>query len=202
MTLLALLTDAVTWFIETFGLIGILATMAAESCLIPLPSEIVMPFAGYVAWKNGSRSFIAEATLAATIGNLIGSIALYYIGIYLGRPFAEKYGKYFLLSREKLELADKWFERYGAYSVLIGRMMPAVRTVISLPAGMFRLGLTKFIILTFVGSIPWNLALTYIGYRLGPHWRSIVNYSTYLDVIGVAAIAAAIILLLVRRHQT
>jgi len=201
LTLFALLAEAATWFIETFGLIGILITMAAESCLIPLPSEVVMPFAGYVAWRKSSWTFILEATLIATLGNLIGSIILYYIGVYLGRPFAERYGKYFLLTRDKLEMAEEWFRRYGAYSVFIGRMTPAIRTVISLPAGMFKLSKGKFIILTFTGSIPWNFSLTYIGYLLGPHWTILITYSTYIDIIGVILLIAAVIILYVKPHK-
>ena len=194
MALSKLLVDGLVAFIDRFGLLGILLTMAAESCLIPIPSEVVMSFAGYVAWLRRSEELIAYSTIAATIGNLIGSIALYYIGLKLGRPFIERYGRYLLLGRRELNLAESWFLRYGGYAVFFGRMTPAVRTVISLPAGLFGFNLKKFIILTFTGSVPWNLALTMIGYATGPYWSRILEFSFYLDLAVVAGLIAAILI--------
>ena len=201
MSLSAFLMDALTRFVEELGFIGIFLTMAAESCFIPIPSEIVMPFAGYVAWLNDSKGFFVGAVIASTFGNLAGAIVLYFIASRLGRPFVEKYGKYFLLSRRELELAEKWFLRYGAYSIFFGRMTPAVRTVISFPAGLFEFDLRKFITLTFIGSIPWNLFLTYLGYVMGPYWSLILEYSVYVDGLVVAAVILLIIVLALRFRE-
>ena len=198
MSILIALTDMVTWFIEEFGLLGIFLTMAAESCLIPIPSEIVMPFSGYVAWLNGSWRFLIEATTASTIGNAVGSIILYQIGARVGRPFITRYGRYLLIDEREFEYAETLFRRYGAYAVFFGRMMPAIRTIISFPAGLFRLEIPKFIVLTTIGSIPWNFMLTYLGFKLGPYWRIVLDYSAYIDPIILAAAVALIIYMLIR----
>lgn len=196
MVILRSLVDLLTTFVEEFGLIGVFLTMAAESCLIPIPSEVVMPFAGYVAWLRNSGEFFIYSVTVATFGNLLGSTALYYIGSRYGRPFVERYGKYFLVSRKELDLAEKWFLRYGAYAVFLGRMAPAIRTVISLPAGIFDFDFKKFAVLTFVGSLPWNFALTYLGYTTGPYWSLIIDQLSYFDVFVVAVAVVAIILYL------
>ncbi|MEM3921961.1 MAG: DedA family protein [Nitrososphaerota archaeon] len=195
MALSKLFVDTLVAFIKEFGLFGIFLTMTAESCLIPIPSEVIMPFAGYTAWLNGSKEFIVYSTIAATIGNLIGSVVLYYIGLKLGRPFIKKYGRYFLVGEKELRLVEEWFLRYGAYAIFFGRMMPAVRTVISFPVGLFGFNIRKFMILTFTGSIPWNLALTYAGYMTGPYWNIILEYSAYADVAVVVAIILAVVLI-------
>ncbi len=201
MSLLLLLTNAVIWFIETFGLFGIMITMTLESALVPLPSEVIMPFAGYVAWSKGSWLFFWQSIMAATLGNLIGSIILYYIGLLGGRPFIIKYGKYLLIRENELYHAESWFQRRGDIVILIGRMMPAVRTVISLPAGIFKMHLSKFIIFTIIGSIPWNIMLAYIGYVLGVHWMMILNYSVYIDIIGILVLLGLILFIFIRtRH--
>jgi len=190
MSLSRFLVDILTDFVEKTGLLGVFLTMTAESCLIPIPSEIIMPFAGYVAWLKSSKTFFALSVAAATFGNLLGSIILYFIGLRIGRPFVEKYGKYFLLRKRELELAERWFLKYGAYAIFFGRMTPAIRTVISFPAGLFGFDLKKFAILTFIGSIPWNILLTYIGYATGPYWSIILEYSVYVDAaVIVSAIA-------------
>ncbi|MCD6235962.1 MAG: DedA family protein [Thaumarchaeota archaeon] len=190
-----LLVDALTAFIEDLGLLGIFLTMAAESCLIPIPSEVVMPFAGYVAWLKSSELFLGYSVAAATIGNLLGSTILYYIGLRLGKAFIEKYGKYFLLRRREVELAERWFLKYGGYAVFFGRMTPAIRTVISLPAGLFEFDFKKFAVLTLIGSIPWNLFLVYLGYLSGPYWKMILEYSTFIDVAAVIGLAVFLLLI-------
>jgi len=194
MPLSKFLVDALTEFIEKTGLLGIFLMMTAESCLIPIPSEIIMPFAGYVAWLRKSRTFFVLSIAAATLGNLLGSIILYFIGLRIGRPFIERYGKYFLIGKRELEIAERCFLKYGAYAIFFGRMTPAIRTVISFPAGLFNFDLKKFVILTFIGSIPWNLLLTYIGYATGPYWSIILEYSIYIDA---AVIISAIMILAV-----
>jgi len=194
MSLSKFLVDMLTEFIEKTGLLGVFLTMTAESCLVPIPSEIIMPFAGYVAWLRKSRIFFALSVAAATLGNLLGSIILYSIGLRIGRPFIEKYGKYLLIGKRELEIAERWFLRYGAYAIFFGRMTPAIRTVISFPAGLFNFDLKKFSILTFIGSIPWNLLLTYIGYATGPYWSIILEYSVYIDVAVIVSAAAILVI--------
>jgi len=201
MSIVILLANMVIWFIETFGLLGIMISMALESALIPLPSEIIMPFAGYVAWSKNSWLFFWQSIIAATIGNLIGSIILYYIGIIGGRPFIIRYGKYLLIRENELHRAEAWFQKRGDIVVLIGRMTPAVRTVISLPAGIFKMNISRFIIFTVIGSIPWNIMLAYIGYILGLHWTMILNYSVYIDVIGILALFGLVLFIFIRTKR-
>lgn len=117
-----------------------------------------------------------QSIIAATFGNLLGSIILYHIGIFGGRPIVVKYGKYLFVSERELYKAEEWFRTRGDITILIGRMMPAVRTVISLPAGMFKMNIVKFVVFTVLGSMPWNIALTYLGYFLGMNWTIILSY--------------------------
>ena len=149
--LLALISSFVINIISTLGYGGIFFLMALESALIPIPSEIIMPFSGFLVFDE-KFSFLA-VVLWGTIGNLIGSIAAYFIGLYGGRPLIEKYGKFILISRHELDLADSWFKKYGSLSVLVSRMLPAARTFISLPAGIARMPFGKFCLYTFLGSL-------------------------------------------------
>ena len=130
------------------------------------------------------------------IANLVGSWIAYFVGLRGGRPFLEKYGKYILISHKKLDMAHEWFEKYGHEAVLISRVLPVIRTFISLPAGIAEMGLKKFSIYTIAGSLPWCFALTYIGYMLGPNWHTIEGYFRYMDIIvvvGVVGLAAYIV---------
>lgn len=198
MSLVSWFANIVIWFIETYGLLGIMITMTLESALVPLPSEVIMPFAGFVSWSKGSWLFFWQSVTVATLGNLLGSVILYYIGIFGGRPLIIKYGKYLLISERELRNAEEWFQKRGDIAILIGRMMPAVRTVISLPAGMFRMNIIKFMVFTVVGSIPWNIILAYFGYILGMHWMMILNYSVYMDIIGILALIILIVIIFIR----
>lgn len=201
MSIVLLLANIVIWFIETFGLLGIMISMTLESALIPLPSEIIMPFAGYVAWSKNSWLFFYQSIIAATVGNLIGSIILYYIGATGGRSFVIRYGKYLLVRENELRRAEAWFQKKGDIVVLIGRMTPAVRTVISLPAGIFKMNISRFIIFTIIGSVPWNTMLAYIGYILGLHWTTILNYSVYIDVIGILALLGLVSFIFIKTKR-
>jgi len=198
MSLVVWISSILTWFIETYGLLGIIITMMLESALVPLPSEVVMPFAGFVAWSKNSWIFFWQSIIAATFGNLLGSIILYHIGIFGGRPITVKYGKYLFVSERELYKAEEWFRTRGDITILIGRMMPAVRTVISLPAGMFKMNIVKFVVFTVLGSMPWNIALTYLGYFLGMNWTIILSYSTYIDAIGILALVVFIAFMFIK----
>ncbi len=159
-----------SWIEQTIsaaGAWGIVALMAIESCNIPLPSEAILPFAGYLVSK-GVMS-IHTAAFAGALGCVIGSIPSYFIGYCGGRPFIEKYGKWFLISKKDLEEADKWSEKWGEWAFFVCRMLPIIRTFISLPAGILRANLPIFLVLTFVGSLIWSYMLVFVGIKFGEH---------------------------------
>jgi membrane protein DedA with SNARE-associated domain len=166
------MTEHIVFFIigviSAAGYGGIVLLMAIESACIPLPSEIIMTFAGYLVY-TGRFSLIAAAT-AGAIGCNLGSEVAYWVGAYGGRPLIEKFGRYVLLSRRDLERTDRFFKKYGDITVLLARMLPIVRTFIALPAGVARMRRGRFHIYTFIGSWPWCFALAYVGMKLGQHW--------------------------------
>jgi len=188
MSLFSFISDLIINFISNYGLVGVILLMILESALLPFPSEIIMPFSGFVAnIKNQGIEGVLLYTLAGVLGNLIGSWIAYTIGLLVRKEILEKYLKYFLIKKSHLDKAEEWFKRNGYLAVFLGRMMPAIRTVISLPAGIFKLNPVAFTILTVVGSFPWNFALTYIGYIMGSNWSIILSYSFYIDILIVFA---------------
>ena len=167
---------------------GIVVLMAIESACIPLPSELIMPFAGYLVYE-GRISLFWAATFGA-VGCNLGSLIAYEIGYYGGRPLVEKYGRYVLLSRRELNWADWFFQRWGEAAVFVARMLPVIRTFIALPAGVARMPRGRFHIYTFLGSWPWCFALAYFGMKLGENWRTMGKYFHQFDaVIGVILVA-------------
>jgi membrane protein DedA with SNARE-associated domain len=190
------LSNTAIYLIQTFGYWGVFIAMTLESACIPFPSEITMPFAGFVVWQGTTDMTILGITLVATVANLFGSLIAYTVGSVGGRPLLEKYGKYILISHSKLDLADKWFEKYGYEAVLISRLLPIIRTFISLPAGIAHMDIKKFVIYTFLGSLPWCFALGYLGFLLGPQWEVIRNYFHILDILVGIGIVALIIYLI------
>jgi membrane protein DedA with SNARE-associated domain len=179
-------TNFAIYLIENLGYWGVFIGMTIESACIPLPSEVIMPLAGYVAYE-GKMSLIG-ITIVGAVGNLLGSWIAYFVGLKGGRPFLEKYGKYVLISHRKLEMSHDWFDRYGHEAVLISRVLPVIRTFISLPAGIAEMDFKKFTLYTLLGSIPWCFALGYIGYILGPNWNTIEKYFRYMDIIVVIGV--------------
>ena len=181
----------ITSFISSLGYPGIFSLMVVESAMIPIPSEIIMPFSGFLV-ATGKLSFF-EVVLAGSFGNLIGSIITYYLGIKIGRPLIIKYGKYIFFSESHLRFTEKLFERLGDKISFIGRLLPGVRTYVSFPLGIAKANLIKFIIYTLIGSLIWNALLTYAGLRLGSNWQSFHKYSPYLDIVaGIMIIAFAV----------
>lgn len=180
-SLIEFLAGIVIDIISTLGYAGVFLAMAIESACIPLPSEIIMPFSGYLVF-TGEFNFWLVGVVGA-LGNLGGSLAAYWLGARGGRPLVEKYGKYILISHHDLDLADRWFSRYGRSTVFFTRLMPVVRTFISFPAGMTRMNLTTFSIYTFLGALPWSLALTYVGFKLGENWDTLGGYFHSADII-------------------
>jgi len=156
--------------------------MTFESACVPIPSEIIMPFSGFLVSAGKLNIFVV--TLAGAFGNLIGAVITYAIGYYGGRPFILKYGKYFFVKEKEVHHAEKFFEKWGDFAVFIARNLPVIRTFISLPAGVAEMNFPKFALYSFVGSIPWCFALTYIGFLLGSHWMVIREYGHYLDIIA------------------
>lgn len=188
--------EFITQLISSWGYAGIYITMTLESTLIPIPSEIVIPFAGFLAYMGEMNIWLI--VLVSSFANLTGSIIAYEIGKYLGRGFIERYGKYVLLNMKHVELVERWFDRYGSLTVLFSRMLPVVRTVNALPAGIGKMNFPKFCIYTFIGSIPWNLALVLVGYLLKENWSLLEKYSLYIDILAVF-VAVAVIFYVARR---
>jgi len=188
------LSNSAIYLIESLGYWGVFLGMTIESACIPLPSEIIMPFAGFVAYEG--QMTLWGITLVGALGNLFGSLIAYYVGLKGGRPILEKYGKYILLTKSKLQLADEWFEKYGHEAVLISRVLPGVRTFISLPAGITHMDLKKFVLYTFFGSLPWCFALGYIGFLLGPSWETIKSYFHLLDILVAIGVVAFLVYLI------
>ncbi|MGD0795434.1 MAG: DedA family protein [Dehalococcoidales bacterium] len=180
---------------------GVVALMAIESACIPFPSEIIMPLAGWmlIDAKSLPAIFVLAAGAWGALGNTIGSVIAYYVGLWAGRPFLDKYGRYVLLSQRDLELSDRWFARSGNWTVFVSRLLPLVRTYISLPAGIARMNIIKFIIFTFTGSFIWSTALAYGGYKLGEHWEELRAAMRPLDPVFIALIVV-LIALYVYRH--
>ncbi len=189
-SLIESISSIATALIDTLGYAGIVLGMAIESCNIPLPSEVLMPFAGSLV-ASGRFGFW-WVVLAGAVGNVIGSVANYYLGAYGGRPLIERYGKYFLIRHQDLDIADRWFRRYGLPAVFFGRMVPVVRTFISFPAGVSRVPLGPFVALTFAGSFLWCTFLTYLGMTFGRNYETVIHplFRRFDLVIGVVLILA------------
>jgi membrane protein DedA with SNARE-associated domain len=175
-------------YIALWGYPAIAIGMALESACIPVPSELIFGFAGYLVYLG--RLDFTLAVTAGVIGGLIGSMIAYLVGYYGGQTFITKYGKYVLLSRRHVDMAQTWFDRYGLKATFFSRLLPVVRTFISLPAGFAKVNFIKFIIYTLLGSIPWTVALIYAGKLLGENWQA-------LNVIGhKASIVVAVVIII------
>lgn len=177
--------------ISAGGYLGVAALMAIESACIPLPSEIIMPFSGYLV-STGRFNLLLAAT-AGAFGCNIGSTVAYFVGLYGGRPLVERWGHYALISRREIDTADRFFARFGGIAVLIARLLPVIRTFIALPAGIARMPQLKFQIYTFIGSWPWCFALAYVGYRLGQRWESDPRLRAFMHHFDYVVLAAIVL---------
>jgi membrane protein DedA with SNARE-associated domain len=187
--LLALLAAAIIGTISVLGYGGIVLLMAVESACIPLPSEIIMPFSGYLVSRGELQLW--GVALAGAIGCVLGSLIAYYLGAWGGRSLARKYGRYLFISSHDLELAERWFARHGDITILIGRLLPVVRTFIAFPAGLARMAMGKFLVYTFLGSLLWCWGLAWVGMRLGEHWDTLGAYFHRFDAaIGLLVLVA------------
>jgi membrane protein DedA with SNARE-associated domain len=198
--ILAVLAHFIIAVISSTGYLGIALLMAIESACIPLPSEIIMPFSGYLVY-SGRFQLLWVAT-AGAIGCNLGSAVAYWVGAHGGRPLVERFGKYVLLSRHDLDRTTHFFLKYGSITVFLARLLPVVRTFIALPAGIARMPQLRFHIYTFLGSWPWCLALAYVGMRLGRSWETDPRFKEIFHRfhLGVEAVLLAAIVWFVWSH--
>lgn len=182
------MTEILTTLVEHYGLWAIFVLSVLESACIPVPSELVVAPAGFMAYQGLLP--LSGVVAVATLANVVGSWIAYAIGRRGGRPLIRRYGRYIWLSERHLDFAEKWFTRHGEITVFIARLLPAFRTFISLPAGIGRMPLGRFLVYTVVGSLLWNLGLALIGYELGVHWDMIENYYKPLSYLAAGLLVA------------
>ena len=183
--------------ISALGYFGIFILMMFESMVVPIPSELVMPFAGFLISQN-KFSFLL-IILFSSLGSITGSLMSYYIGKYGGNAFIKRYGKYFLLDEHDLKKTEAWFKKSGERTIFISRFIPVVRHLISIPAGIGKMNLTKFSVYTLIGATIWNTFLAYLGYLLGENWESVKKYSEPLSIIS-AVILVILAIYFIYRH--
>jgi len=190
-----------TWFLEiitnvydVMGWPGVVFLMAVESAAIPFPSELIMPLAGWllIEAKGDSAWMLWMAAFYGALGNLLGSWVAYWISYKGGRPLLKKYGKYVLVTQHEVDQAEEWFQKYGELAVFASRMLPVVRTFISVPAGIARMNFWKFSFYTFIGSYPWSLGLAYGGFKLGENWEDLRSVMRPFD-FPIAAIILVVV---------
>ena len=189
--ILSALGSWITWVISSGGYLGVLLLMAVESACIPLPSEIIMPFAGYLV-STGRFSLVGVAT-AGALGCNLGSTVAYLVGARGGRAAIEHWGAYVLLSSKDLDWSERFFRRFGRVTVLVSRLLPVVRTFIALPAGVARMPMVPFQVLTFVGSWIWCFALAWIGFKLGERWDQVQTLRTTFHRFDAAIVAVLVV---------
>ena len=185
------------------GYLGVGLAMAIESAMVPLPSELILPFAGFMVSDptqiepiTGQPWNFWIVVIVATIGNTCGSLVAYAIGAWGGRPFLERYGRYLLIRPHEIEAADRFFAKYGAATVFFGRLLPIVRTFISFPAGVTRMPIGKFIVYSTAGALPWSIALVYAGMVLGANWVEIREMLKPFDLLIAVGVGLVLIGLL------
>ena len=178
-------------FIDSWGYFAVAVLMAMENACIPVPSELILGFAGYLV--SAERMTFTGAMIAGMIGGMAGSIFAYVVGATGGRKFVDKYGKYFFIKKSHVDLAQKWFDKYGVRAVFFSRMLPVVRTFISLPAGFARVDFKQFLFYTFAGSLPWTALILWAGVMLGDNWEYLLEvghkFSAAFIVVSVVIIA-------------
>ena len=203
--MLAIIDEIVIPFLNslygTVGYVGVMMAMAIESAMIPLPSELILPYAGFLVSDPSQIEPLTGqpwnywlVVLFATIGNTIGSLIAYAIGAWGGRPFLEKYGKYFLIRQHEIELADHFFEKYGAATAFFSRLLPIVRTFISFPAGVARMNIWTFVIYSTAGAWLWSMLLVWAGMQLGANWVDIRHALQPFDLAIAVLVVAGFVL--------
>ena len=192
--------DTLLQLMESYGYIALFVAMVLENANIPIPSEVVLGFAGFLI---SQQIFSFWTTfIVACLAGLVGSVLSYWLGSYGGRPLLLKYGKYIFFNEHKFQMAENMFNKYGGAAVLICRCLPGVRTFISFPAGVARYPFWKFTIFTIIGTIPWTLLLVWAGSLLGSHWRDLIQYNhIFLIVIAVVCVIAGIVYFWLKRRR-
>ncbi|MHB1651210.1 MAG: DedA family protein [Desulfitobacteriaceae bacterium] len=190
-TIITQLGAFVILVISSLGYAGVFVAMAIESACIPLPSEIILPFTGYMVFLG--RFGLWQATLAATLGNLFGALVAYYVGVWGGRPFLKRYGRYFFIKERELAWTEQLFARHGEATVFVGRVLPVVRTFISLPAGIARMNPVKMAVYTVLGALPWCLLLIIVGEKLGANWNALKPLFHRFDLVIGAVILLGLV---------
>jgi membrane protein DedA with SNARE-associated domain len=197
---LSSVTSWITRTIADHGLAAVFGLMLLESACIPVPSEVIMLYAGYLV-SIGKLGLVA-AVMAGVLGNVAGSILAWWVGVAGGRELILRYGRYVHVTPPQLAMADRWFDRYGERTVMIARCVPIVRTFISLPAGIARMPFRRFVIYTTIGCVPWVLGLTLLGDAVGQNWEKLHTRLAFLDYVVVAAVVAGIAWLALHMRRT
>lgn len=202
---MSILSEVILWLgqfavnsISSMGYFGVFFLMILESMIFPMPSELVMPFAGFLAYEG--RFSLALVFLVSTLGSIVGSLISYYIGYYGGNKIVLRYGKYLFLNEKDLKKTQVWFNKKGERTIFIGRLIPVVRHLISIPAGIGKMDLTKFCIYTTLGALLWNAFLAYLGYLLGKNWNLVRHYTEPISII-VAAVIVIVAIYFVYSHM-
>ena len=187
--------------IQGTGYLGVFLAMLIEGVFTPLPSELIMPFAGYVASTGELNYFLV--ILVGSLGAVIGSFIAYMLALRVGRPIVDRWGKWIGLDQEKLDVAERWFKKWGVWGILIGHSLPGLRSVISFPAGLAKMDKPKFVLFTFCGALVWNTVLVTVGYLLGEDWMQFWESTDGLDWIVLGLVAAIIVVyyLLMKRKK-
>ena len=185
------LVPIITAFIGSIGYGGIFILMVLESMVAPVPSEAVMPFAGMLIDK-GELTFVG-IIFFSTLGSIVGSLISYYVGYYGGKPFVERFGKYLLLDKHHLVITEKYFKKRGDITIFIGRFVPIVRHLISIPAGLGKMNIWKFSLFTIIGAGLWNSFLTFVGVKLKDNWEQVLKYSSVIDMVIIILLLIVIV---------
>ena len=191
-------TDVFLQFIDSWGYYAVAILMGLENACIPIPSELILGFAGYMIFAG--RMTFTMALVAGMVGGILGSAFAYAVGHYGGRPFVDKYGKYFFVKKSHVDIAQNWFDKYGTKAVFFSRMLPVVRTFISLPAGFAHVDMKKFFIYTFLGSLPWTALILVIGMMLGEGWKVMMEVGHEIS-LAFAVILVVICLVLYWQYK-
>lgn len=196
------MTAAVSNFVATYGLMAVFVLMVFESCGFPFPSEVVMPTGGLLAATGHIQGGLVAVIVAGAAANLVGSLVAYVVAARFGEPLLLGPGRYIGIRRNHLDLADGWFKRWGLLAVLLGRVLPVIRTYISFPAGLARIDLARFSALTFIGALPWCAALALVGYVLGRNYDRISGPVEKAAIAIAALVAIALIVWYMRGRET
>lgn len=186
-------------FISVYGYFAVALLMAMENACIPIPSELILGFAGYLIFAD--QMTFTGAMTAGMVGGMVGSIFAYAVGSYGGRTFVDKYGKYFLIKKSHVDLAQRWFDKYGIRAVFFSRMLPVVRTFISLPAGFARVNFKAFLFYTFAGSVPWTALILYLGMLFGENWKKLLELGHEASIIVVVLILVAVAIYIYKKRK-